>query len=975
MSSSPSPLSSSSSSAPPSSVASSTSYATTAAAYAHSTLRRAKSQPLATAIKKFPTIALTAEEQAHYDRVVGRLLYRAVQEYGSIGGKTPDSSAWAPVRKKRNLAIYRNVNGTGDPRVSLMIGVGTIDGSLEDVMDGVYCDTTQDLRALKVLLKAQFLAGAILQVSEKRTPDDPFTFAGIKWHAAKTPGGAVSYDRDLVNYERQGMTFDADGNEIAYHLLQSVDRPEWPANVFKNLIRAHTSLCCLYKRTADASKVECFLWGEFFGCGRFPQRLSDYGIAGKWLSVVNAAACSKAKKLSQLKQQLQNKSSASDVDTNVCHVCNERRSMFNTQQPCGACQQNVCKACSKDGKLFELDRAGRVVSDRFCSRCLEVVAKQRGSKITWDGVEAEQPPAYFDYAFQFTSTSTSTLHQSKWLDSGSSISTLWSTNDSANDTRYLDISLNAREFSDSGISELHSEDEDVARRRRTHASRLSSSSSTYATKEEFLADLFTVESPTYSRSSSSSSSSSSSAPPSSVASSTSYATTAAAYAHSTLRRAKSQPLATAIKKFPTIALTTEEQAHYDRVVGRLLYRAVQEYARFDGVVDRNVWTPVRKKEHMAIFRSIRGTGDPRVSLMLGVGKIDGSLEDVMDGVYCDNSPDMRTMKTFLKGKFIIGSIMNVSEKRTPDDPFTFAGIKWFAAKTPGGAVSYDRDLLTYERQGMTFDADGNEIAYHLMQSVDRPEWPANAFKNLIRSHMSLCCLYRRKGNKVETFYWGEFYGSGNFPQRISDYAIAGKWLSTVNAVRCSKAKKLSQLTQLMNSRSSTSSITVSEFNTCYVCNEHRSLFSVQQLCGACRQNVCKACSAEELVFKLDKGGRPMSDRFCVTCLEIVAKQRGSKIYWDGIDAEQPPAYFDYVFHLSGMRPAPETSTTLSDGDEDLNDTSYLDESFKKLGFGGDDVFAVLEDVRRRKRSHADRISNASYTMEQLLSDLDVEQVV
>ncbi|KAF1328010.1 hypothetical protein FI667_g7274, partial [Globisporangium splendens] len=486
----------SSSPSPPSSVASSTSYATTAAAYAHSlhsTLRRAHSLPPATAVKKFPTITLTAEEQAHYDRVVGRLLYRAVQEYGNIDGKTPDSSTWAPVRKKRNLAIYRNVNGTGDPRVSLMIGVGTIDGSLEDVMDGVYCDTTQDLRALKVLLNAQFLAGAILQVSEKRTPDDPFSFAGIKWHAAKTPGGAVSYDRDLVNYERQGMTFDADGNEIAYHLLQSVDRPEWPANVFKNLIRAHTSLCCLYKRTADPSKVECFLWGEFFGSGRFPQRLSDYGIAGKWLSVVNAAACSKAKKLSQLKQQLKNKSSSSDM--NECHVCHERRSMFNAQQPCGACQQNVCKACSKDEKLFELDRAGRAVSDRFCSKCLDVVAKQRGSKITWDGVEVEQPPAYFDYAFQFMLTSKSVQNQSKWLESDSSVSTLWSTDDSVNDTRYLDESLDAREFSDDGMSDISElyEDEDISRRRRTHASRLSSSSSTYATKEEFLADLFAAE--------------------------------------------------------------------------------------------------------------------------------------------------------------------------------------------------------------------------------------------------------------------------------------------------------------------------------------------------------------------------------------------------------------------------------------------------------------------------------------------------
>uniref|UniRef100_K3X118 START domain-containing protein n=1 Tax=Globisporangium ultimum (strain ATCC 200006 / CBS 805.95 / DAOM BR144) TaxID=431595 RepID=K3X118_GLOUD len=435
---------------------------------------------------------------------------------------------------------------------------------------------------------------------------------------------------------------------------------------------------------------------------------------------------------------------------------------------------------------------------------------------------------------------------------------------------------------------------------------------------------------------------------SSVSSSTSFATTAAAYTHSLHHASHAHPLppATAIRSFPKIELTHEEHAHYDRVVGRLLYRCVQEYAKYaaNGAIDRGAWAPVRRNRDMAIFRNLKGTGNPRVTLMLGIGKIHGSLEDVMDGLYSDHTEELRAVMTFLKSKFITGSIMQVSERRTPDDPFNFAGIKWFAAKTPGGAVSYDRDLLTYERQGMTFDADGNEIGYHLLQSVDRPEWPANTFKSLIRAHASTCYIYKRKSSRVvETFFWGEFYGSGSFPQRISDYGIAGKWLTVVNSVKCSHARKLSQLKQKARARSS----------------------------SATASTASSASVAEA------------SDRKCLT---VVAKQRGSKINWDGVEAEQPPAYFDYVFQLSGVRERldSETSSTWSTNRSDttwVDTPSFVESSMRKLGLRGDDEASIAnsdneadlteldEEFARRRQSHADRIGTREYNKELLMEEL------
>lgn len=135
---------------------------------------------------------------------------------------------------------------------------------------------------------------------------------------------------------------------------------------------------------------------------------------------------------------------------------------------------------------------------------------------------------------------------------------------------------------------------------------------------------------------------------------------------------------------------------------------------------------------------------------------------------------------------------------------------------------------------------------------------------------------------------------------------------------------------------------------------------------------------------MDSTGRPVTDRFCKECLTAVAKQRGSKIKWDGVAAEQPPAYFDYVFQFSDARPRLDSvassamSTTRSN--DSWIDTAYIDESMRKLGLGGgdddksntsesQDDSELDDDFYRRKRSHADRISTGAYNKERLLSDL------
>ncbi|KAF4322852.1 hypothetical protein BBO99_00002388 [Phytophthora kernoviae] len=315
-------------------------------------------------IPPFPKIELTPEEQARYDRNVTSFLCDAVAEYSTQSGHT-NEDAWIHVRRRKQLSIYKSVYGTRDSQVTLFKGSGLIHGPLEDVMDGLYCDTTDDLRACKTLLKYKLVDGSIMNVTEGRSPEAPYRFAGIKWFAAKAAWG-LSKHRDVLAYERMGTTTDANGNELAYHVLHSIDHPDWPIDAIKGIKREHQVTCFLY-RSHDDTHVECFIWSTVYNLDSVAQRLAEYVVAGTLLNVVGCVNSARAKKYSLLMKHAQhNKWPASSL----CHIC-YGRSFMSTNRPCAGCFQSVCKSCSDYRFIFHVDaKTGRPHQQRFCKLCI-----------------------------------------------------------------------------------------------------------------------------------------------------------------------------------------------------------------------------------------------------------------------------------------------------------------------------------------------------------------------------------------------------------------------------------------------------------------------------------------------------------------------------------------------------------------------------------------------------------------------------
>ncbi|POM78502.1 Hypothetical protein PHPALM_3964, partial [Phytophthora palmivora] len=135
---------------------------------------------------RYPQISLTDEERDKYDQSARIFLLETMAECTKFDPQHIDPKRWEYVRRRKSMSVYHSVNGTPDPAVLLMLGTGLIDGSIEDVMSGLYCDTTDELRTAKVLLGYPLAGGAVMNVSEHRSVKDPYRFAGIKWFAAKS---------------------------------------------------------------------------------------------------------------------------------------------------------------------------------------------------------------------------------------------------------------------------------------------------------------------------------------------------------------------------------------------------------------------------------------------------------------------------------------------------------------------------------------------------------------------------------------------------------------------------------------------------------------------------------------------------------------------------------------------------------------------------------------------------------------------
>lgn len=110
---------------------------------------------------------------------------------------------WKLIRESNDVRVYRHIRRK--QRTSTMMASGTIHGSLSDVMNGLYADTTKDSQVLHTLLSNKFLDAGVLHVDRHGDgggdDHEQFQFSGITWTALKTPGLFFCKNRDFLCFK------------------------------------------------------------------------------------------------------------------------------------------------------------------------------------------------------------------------------------------------------------------------------------------------------------------------------------------------------------------------------------------------------------------------------------------------------------------------------------------------------------------------------------------------------------------------------------------------------------------------------------------------------------------------------------------------------------------------------------------------------------------------------------------------------
>ncbi|DBA02004.1 TPA: hypothetical protein N0F65_000251 [Lagenidium giganteum] len=368
--------------------------------------------------------------------------------------------------------------------------------------------------------------------------------------------------------------------------------------------------------------------------------------------------------------------------------------------------------------------------------------------------------------------------------------------------------------------------------------------------------------------------------------------------------------------FPPLNVSTEKAEELESLANSLLCEHLAEYERFvytqHQTVDRRVWTPIKRRENVRVYKErrramasrhssasfsstdIANQFDTAMPMMLTVGAIAGTLDDVMYGVVNGSDMTMRLKTSYIRDDMPDGRILHAIVPVTAAEPFRFVGLKW---QVKGASITDSigikcRDFVYVESTGIVNNVRNERVGYHLLQSVDLPE-VRNLQKpyGIIRGKMSFCYLYRQKASGVVDVYMRGFFDvAGEVLTSIATSAASMSLVSIWRVVHCAQMKKLVWLLRNRMARNSEGDKSKQngpvEASHCASCQTTFNLFHRHSRCRLCTASVCKKCSVQKKLNFPDATAStaapmtPIVERkftFCTTCVQAAQRQNAQQI--------------------------------------------------------------------------------------------------
>ncbi|ETL46497.1 hypothetical protein F441_03778 [Phytophthora nicotianae CJ01A1] len=352
--------------------------------------------PKPVAISKFlPALLIPESDRTLLQELATTLVTHNLEQYNNLcvtkDGR-PDSRLWVPTRKVEKIRIYRERPQPTEspPTIPSLLLLGSVVGSLEDIMYGVVAPTDESLKIKSSCIRDGVVDSKVLEELVSPTVDDPFHHVSLKWR--------LYDDRDYVTLDTTGIMQTPWGERVGYNVSHSVGFPQLPAFTNLGIERGNMSVCSIYSQKGN-NRVECYTRGFF----ELPTErhihtiLTLQAIATQWLSLSRNMECAHMKKLAW---RLRKNSDESDLPQlallqpkqkpadSTCRVCSKNFSFLpGRKKTCKSCYHAVCSRCCVKKLVCAMapDQCSILEKKRsFCSLCIHEVVHSDAVAIARD---------------------------------------------------------------------------------------------------------------------------------------------------------------------------------------------------------------------------------------------------------------------------------------------------------------------------------------------------------------------------------------------------------------------------------------------------------------------------------------------------------------------------------------------------------------------------------------------------------------
>lgn len=368
--------------------------------------------------------------------------------------------------------------------------------------------------------------------------------------------------------------------------------------------------------------------------------------------------------------------------------------------------------------------------------------------------------------------------------------------------------------------------------------------------------------------------------------------------------------------FPPLQLTIEEQDRCHELTLQLLDQTLRSYDNRDTAangsplhhsqLNRASWKRLKTRRNASLYSARRRGGakdfhvpgeswvDPVV--LLAVGTMDGSLDDVMLGLTTQSFGDMQLRAASMASQDVKGAMLAKLSGPTEEDPFQCISVSWIVGeqKWPLSMVVRPRDFVNLSAFGIITRPNGDRIGYELVQPAQLPQCPELP-GHIKRGKMMYGALYREQDGSVDVYIQVHVETMGAIVNSIVMNAMWAAALGFWKAPRLSEEKKLEWcIISSMMKRTQEKPVRIemlegpafcSGCKSALVPRGHDTYLPPTNVCVACASPLCATCRIKRSIKTTTGSSKGAVTRsvivvVCPECMKLISHERAAKIAWE-----------------------------------------------------------------------------------------------